>query len=94
MSGEQEYFCPKCKYEWETLEGYNGCPNCEMLTARKEYMIKEVRRIIPYEILDNLKPNWYIWKCQVELNNGKFIQGSVQADYLGELIAEETLEID
>ena len=28
MSGEQEYFCPKCGYEWETLDPFTGCPEC------------------------------------------------------------------
>lgn len=35
MSGEQEYFCPKCKYEWETLEGFDGCPRCKKFKTNK-----------------------------------------------------------
>ena len=53
-----------------------------------------IKKIIPYEILDSFKSNWYLWKCKVELNCGKIQNGSVEADYLGELIAKETLEID
>lgn len=53
-----------------------------------------IKRIIPCEIIDTIKSNWYLWKCKVELNSGQIQDGSVQADYLGELVAEETLEIN
>lgn len=28
MSAEQEYHCPKCHYEWESICDFNGCPQC------------------------------------------------------------------
>jgi phage FluMu protein Com len=29
VSAEQEYKCPKCGYEWETILPFNGCPRCK-----------------------------------------------------------------
>lgn len=40
----------------------------------------------------HLKGDWWEWMCQKELPDGTFIDGYVQADGSGNLVAEETFE--
>jgi hypothetical protein len=41
-----------------------------------------------------IKPNWYEWHCTHETENGWPVEGTVQADYTGDLIAPETFELE
>ena len=42
--------------------------------------------------VDHLKGNWFEWSCTACMPDGKTVEGSVQADGQGEMIAEETFE--
>jgi hypothetical protein len=42
--------------------------------------------------VDNLKSNWFVWSCTADMPDGKTVEGTVQADSQGEMIAEETFE--
>lgn len=50
-------------------------------------------RIVPTKIEEHLKSNWCSWRCNVALPGGKWVDGYVEADESGELIAEESLQI-
>ena len=55
-------------------------------------MMKETIHLV--EKIDCLKSNWFVWQCEKELPDGTVIDGSVQADGYGIMIAEETFEAD
>ena len=41
MSAEQEYKCPKCGYEWETILDFEGCPEC----SRKALTLEDINKL-------------------------------------------------
>lgn len=41
---------------------------------------------------DCLRNNWFIWRCQKELLDGTLVNGYVEADGQGMMIAVETFE--
>ncbi len=41
---------------------------------------------------DNIKSNWFEWECEREDEAGNIVEGYIQADYSGEMIAEESFE--
>lgn len=45
-------------------------------------------------MIDCLKSNWYLYHCEMEDENGKIVEGAIQADSTGELIAEDSFEED
>lgn len=44
--------------------------------------------------VDHLKGNWFLWSCTADMPDGTSVEGAVQADGQGEMIAEETFEQD
>jgi hypothetical protein len=40
----------------------------------------------------HLKGDWWEWMCQKVMEDGRLIDGYVQADGTGDMIAEETFE--
>jgi hypothetical protein len=43
-------------------------------------------------IADTLKPGWCEWYCELHYPGGEVVEGTVQADSQGELVAMETFE--
>ncbi len=44
--------------------------------------------------IDSIKSNWFLWEADRERTDGTLEHGTVQADYQGEGVAEETWEAD
>lgn len=44
--------------------------------------------------VDQYKGNWFLWSCIATMPDGTEIEGTVQADGRGNLIAEDTFEAD
>jgi hypothetical protein len=69
----------------------------EMAAALAEWkasrLLKEPQGTIELERrLDSIKANWYEWQCTMIKTDGSAVEGTVQADYQGDLIAKETFE--
>jgi hypothetical protein len=54
--------------------------------------ISKIQRIMCIRKVDTFKSNWYLWEAEAEMKDGSIIEGFVQADYQGEMIAYETFE--
>jgi hypothetical protein len=44
--------------------------------------------------IDSLKSNWFLWECDREQSDGTLEHGTVQADYQGDGVAEDSFEAD
>ncbi len=44
--------------------------------------------------IDSLKSNWFLWECDRERSDGTIERGTVEGDYIGHLVANETWEPD
>ena len=45
-------------------------------------------------VIDELKPGWYLRACVKENADGSTVTGTVQADAVAELVAEDSFEAD
>lgn len=74
---------------------WNEAQLAEMRVAKEEYTASRQSAKIELEArLDALKTNWYEWSCRRYNTDSSVDEGTVQADFSGDLIAPETFEKD
>lgn len=54
--------------------------------------LKLIRRILPTTKIDHLHGPWWLWECDIEMEDGSIRHGSIQGD--GHMFATETLSIE
>jgi hypothetical protein len=78
-------------------EQWSPAEQAEMAAALAEFKASRARREPEGTLelgkrLDSLKGNWYEWQCTLIKPDGNAVDGTVQADFGGDLIAKETFE--
>jgi len=65
--------------------------------AKAEYDRENTNKPVKIRLIDwvdYIKPDWYLWSCVGTLRNGMEIEGSVQANYEGDIVEESSFEKD